>query len=135
MRKILILILAGFSITHLGFAQERAVPVLRILPEDVEQESIRQWRRTTNQFVVRWIYTEWGARKMLAFREAHEGEKTRILIGGFEALHAEGVFRPMPPYFTNYTQWKEGWIHFRTDKFIGVTEDQAKAIVAGLRKK
>ena len=72
---------------------------------------------------------------MLAFHEAHEGQKVRTVIGSFESPPSENVFRPMPPYFTNYTQWKEGWLKHRTDKFFGVSEDDAKKIVEGLRKK
>ena len=45
------------------------------------------------------------------------------------------MFRPMPPTFTNYTQWKEGWLKYRTDKFLGVSEGDAKKIVAGLKSR
>jgi hypothetical protein len=86
-------------------------------------------------FAVRWTYTEAGAMKMLAFNEAHEGQKTRIVIGNFESPLGENVFRPMPPAFTNYVQWKEGWLQHRTDKIVGVSADDAKQIVAGLKSK
>jgi len=35
----------------------------------------------------------------------------------------------------NYTQWKEAWLKRRTDKFFGVSEDDAKLIVSGLKSK
>jgi hypothetical protein len=35
----------------------------------------------------------------------------------------------------NYAQWKDGWLKRRTDKSVGVSEDEAKKIVAGLRSK
>jgi hypothetical protein len=116
-------------------AQEQQVPARRILPEDVVQNSIKLSRMTTNQFVVRWTYTEAGAKKMLAFNEAHEGQKVRILVGNFELPAHESQFRPMPPVFTNYAQWKEGWLKHRKDKLFGVSEDDANKILAGLKSK
>jgi len=113
-------------------------PSRRVLPPcsaACASDGTVQSQAATNRFIVRWVYTGVGAKKVLDFREAHECKKVREVIGSFEALVSGTRFQSMPPCFTNYTQWKEGWIHFRTDKFIGVTEDQAKAIVAGLRKK
>jgi len=112
-----------------------SVPTIRILPEDVVQDSVQQFRFSTNRHAVRWAYTEAGAQRWLAFREAHENQKVRIVVGDFETPLTLGVFRPMPPAFTNYAQWKEGWLKRRTDKFVGVSEDEAKAITAGLRRK
>ena len=112
-----------------------SVPTIRILPEDVVQDSVQQFRFSTNRHAVRWAYTEAGAQRWLAFREAHENQKVRIVVGDFETPLTLGVFRPMPPAFTNYAQWKEGWLKRRTDKFVGVSEDEARAITAGLRRK
>jgi hypothetical protein len=111
-------------------APQKPIPTLRLLPEDVEQDSIRQFsgpqtRDMTNNFIVRWTYTEAGARKMLDFKEAHWGEKVRTVIGSFQSPLGEHVFIPMPPHFTNYTQWKEGWLKWRTDKFFFVSESDA----------
>jgi hypothetical protein len=117
------------------FAQERAVPTRRILPEDIEQDSVRMVRFYTNSFAVRFTYTVAGAMKMLAFREAHEGEKVRTVVGEFQSPPSEMMFRPMPPHFTTYAEWKEGWLKHRTDKFFGVSEDDAKQIIDGLKKK
>jgi len=111
------------------------VPTIRIVPEDVVQDTVREFQITTNRYAVRWTYTEAGARKWLAFHEAHEGQKVRTVVGDFETRPIVGMFRPMPPAFTNYAQWKEGWLKRRTDKFVGVSEDEAKAITAGLRRK
>ncbi len=133
MRKTLTLILALFSVAGSCLAQRQPVPARRILPEEIVQDSIQLVRFSTNSFAVRWTYTEAGAKKMLAFREAHEGQKVRTVVGSFESPPGEMVFRPMPPVFTNYAQWKEGWLKHRTDKFFGVSEDDAKKIVAGLK--
>jgi len=133
MRKTLTLIFAMLAVASL--AQEQIVPTRRIVPEDIAQDSIQLVRFSTNSFAVRWTYTEAGAKKMLEFREAHEGQKVRTVVGSFESPPGEMVFRPMPPTFTNYTQWKEGWLKHRTDKFFGVSEEDAKKIVEGLRKK
>jgi len=120
--------------------QGKAIPTLRLLPEDVEQESILQSRMQdsraiTNSYVVRWTYTGQGAKKFLDFQEAHRGEKVRTVIGSFRSPLTEMmVFQPMRG-LTNYAQWKEGWLKYRTDKFFGVSESDAKAIVAGLKRK
>ena len=135
MRNSIIFFLALFSMSHLGPSQEQGIPTIRLLPEDIVQDSIEQIRFTSNSFVVRWTYTEAGAKKMLAFREAHEGNKVRTVVGNFGSRPTEIIFRPMPPAFTNYTQWKEGWLKRRTDKFFGVSEDDVKAINAGLKRK
>jgi hypothetical protein len=154
---IIIALCLGFS--GLGVAQERAsdiftlfpaattnavtnyvtvpapTPTSRLLPEDIVQNSIQLVRFSTNCYAVRWTYTEAGAKKMLTFLEAHEGKKVRTVTGEFVGPAIEETFRPMPPVFTNYTQWKEGWLKYRTDKAFAVSEDDAKKIVAGLRSK
>ena len=135
MRKTLALILILFSVAGSCLAQDLAVSTRFILPEDVVQDSIQQVRFATNRIAIRWTYTETGAKRFLAFLEAHEAKKVRLVIGKFESLASAEVFRPMPPAFTNYIQWKEGWLKHRTDKLFGVSEEDAKAIVAGLKSK
>ena len=135
MCKTITLIFAVCSVAGLCLAQEQAIPIRRVLPEDIVQDSIQLVRFSTGSFAVRWTYTEAGAKKMLEFREAHEGQKVREMIGSFESPPSEMMFRPMPPFFTNYVQWKEGWLKYRTDKFFGVSEDDAKKIISGLKNK
>ncbi len=132
MSKTLAIALVVFSISCLA---QPAVPTRRTTPEDVVQGSIRMFQQSTNKFLVRWTYTEAGAKKMLAFAETHEGQKTRTAVGSFMSPPGESMFRPMPPYFTNYAQWKEGWLKERTDKVFGISEEDAKKIVAGLTSK
>src|SRR5580765_4002522 len=120
MHRSLTLILAMLTVACL--AQGQTLPTRRILPEDIVQDSIRTVRFSTNTFAVRFTYTGSGARKMLAFREAHEGQKVRTVAGEFESPPGEMMFRPMPPHFTTYAEWKEGWLKHRTDKFFGVSE-------------
>ena len=122
------------AVTNYVIAPE-SVPCLRILPEDVVQDSIQQVRFSTNQFAVRWTWTEAGAKKMLAFNETHEGKKVMTVIGSFKSPPFEHSFRPMPPVFTNYTHWKEGWLKRRTDKIFVNSEENAKAIADGLKRK
>src|SRR5450759_5411016 len=89
-----------------------AVPTRRILPEDIVQDSIRLFRFSTNSFAVRWTYTEAGAKKAIAFWEAH------------------------PSPHANYTaQWKEGWLKRRTNKCFFKTEETATAFMAELTRK
>jgi hypothetical protein len=134
MYKTLISLLLALLTHNSCLGDDSAISTRRILPEDVVPESVEMWRMGSNKFVVRWTYTESGARKFLALREAYERKAERTVIGSFESppgLIME--FRPMPPTFTNYTQWKEGWLKHRTDKFYGVSEEDAKKIVAGLK--
>jgi len=111
----------------------KETPTRRILPEDIVQASIQLWRFSTNKFAVKWTYTEAGASRMLAFRENHERQRVRTVVGSYETPLHEYKFVPMPPTFTNYAQWKEGWLKHPTDKFYGVSEENAKKIVAGLK--
>ena len=111
------------------------LPVRRILPEDVVQDSVSQWQKGTNKFDVWWIYTEAGAKKVVDFWEAHEGQKARTAIGNFKAEPGRTLFRSTPPALPSFTQWKEGWLKDRTDNISGVSEDEAKEIVAGLKNK
>ena len=106
----------------------------RILPEEIVQDSVQLIRFSANSFAVRWTYTEAGAKKILAFQESHVGQKTSFVVGSYESPPGESMFRPMPA-FTNYAQWKEGWLKHRTDKVVGVNEEDAKRIVSGLKIK
>ena len=135
MRKALTLILTLFSVAGSCLGQDLAVATRRILPEDVVQNSIQQVRFATNRIAIRWTYTETCAKRFLAFLEANEGKKVRVAIGKFESPASAEVFRPMPLGFTNYIQWKQGWLKHRTDKVFGVSEKNAEAIVAGLKTK
>ena len=104
MRKTLVFLLVLFSAIQFGTANEQPVPTFRILPEDVVQDSVHQWRMSTNNYAVSWIYTEAGAKKMLAFRETHQRQKVRTVVGSFESPPGEIMqFRPMPPAFTPWS--------------------------------
>jgi len=103
-----------------------SVPAIRIRPEDVVQDSIRQSQMGTNAFVVRWTYTQDGANKMLAFWRAHAGHIVLTQIGSFEQRST--ISEAEAPGWT-----EEGWLKRRTDKFIGMSEGDAKKIFAGLK--
>ena len=110
---------------------EESLPTIRILPEDVVQASIEQFRGpsgTTNKFKVRWKYTEAGAKKMLTFWREHAGERVLEQVGNFESRPTISTAKP-----ANWTE--EGWLKSRTDKFFAVTEEEARKIVAGLKSK
>ena len=130
MYKYLALILAlcwSASITR----AEDSVPTIRILPEDVVQDSIKQVRVATNHVAVLWTYTEAGAKKMVAFWKAHDGQDAITRIGSFEYRGGIAPRSSYPPGWGTY----EGWLKTRTDKFYDVDEEDAKKIVAGLKKK
>ena len=134
MNKSTIIISALFLVASFGFAQEQTVPTIRILPEDVVQTSIQQVRFGTNSFAVRWTYTEAGARKMLAFRESHNGQKVDTEVGSYEFTGMIDAFG-VPPGCASYSEWREGWLKHRTDKFFGVSETDAHEILVGLKSK
>ncbi len=129
MRTIFTFILAMVAVGCL--AQERTVPTSSILPEDIEQDSIQTVRFSTNSFTVRFTFTEAGAKKMLAFRNAHDGQEVITRVGSFESRGIIAPRKSYPPGWVN----DEGWLKRKTDKFFGVSEADAKKIVEGLRKK
>ena len=118
-------------------AQLLSIPSVRtIRPEDVVQNSVKLVRLSTNSFGVRWTYTDAGAARMLDFTEAHEGKIVAIKVGHFESRAAQQTpFRPMPPAFATYDEWKKGWLKRKTDNMVGLSEADAMAMVAGLTGK
>ena len=128
MRNTLTFILA--MITMVCLSQEQAVPTCRILPEGIEQDSIRLAQLTTNTFAVRFTYTEAGAKKMLAFWRKHAGQEVITKVGSFERRGRIAPLHSRPPSWT-----EEGWLKRRTDKFFGVSKDDAKKIMDGLKNK
>ncbi|MBI3416527.1 MAG: hypothetical protein HY043_14625 [Verrucomicrobia bacterium] len=128
MRTILTLILAIVAVGCL--AQEQTVPTRRIPPEDIEQDSIRMVRFSTNSFAVRFTYTDAGAKKMLTFEREHAGREVITQVGTFER---RGMIAPLSARPQGWTE--EGYLKHRGDKFFGVSEGDAKKIAEGLRKK
>ena len=128
MRTILTFILAMVAVGCL--AQEQTLPTRHILPEDIEQDSIQTVRFSTNSFAVRFTYTEPGAKKMLTFQREHAGHEIIMQVGSFERRTTIAPLETRPAGWT-----EEGWLKRRTDKFFGVSEDDAKKIVEGLKKK
>ena len=130
--KAILAIALAICWTSVWAAEQESLPTIRILPEDVEQTSIVQTPAQpgfgTNMFMVKWTYTESGAKKMLAFRKAHDHEKVLERVGDYE-LRATIVGSQDP----NWTE--EGWLKRRTDKFLAVSEEDAKKVVAGLKGK
>lgn len=90
----------------------KSKPTGRTLSEDVVQDSIKSFRFSTNQFAVRWTYTEAGAKKALASWEANPSR--------------QGTMSP---------EWKAGWLKWRTDKGFFKSEEAAQAFMASLKKK
>ena len=133
MHKIHTLIFALCLVAGACFAQEQQIPTRRILPEDIVQSSIQLVRFTTNGFAVRWTYTEAGATNMLAFTESHTGETVRTEVGSYESVGRIAPFTSLPGC-ASYSEWRAGWLKHRTDKFFGVSEEDAKNIIEGLKK-
>jgi hypothetical protein len=132
MHKYLIIVLALCSLVLLGHARD-AIPTIQILPEDVVQDSIGRYYigGNTNNVMVLWKYTEAGAKKMLAFRIAHDGQEVITRVGDFEF---RGMIEPRKSYPAGWVD-DDGWLKTRTDKFYSVSEADAKMIIAGLKSK
>jgi hypothetical protein len=136
MRRTVAFLFGVFWTCQVVFGVEPPVPIYNINAEDVVPESVRTVQiRTigTNTVAVFFTYTESGAKKMLDFQEAHAGQKMRTQIG--EYLRPEGYGNMARQDPSAYERWKEGWLKWRTFKFYGVSEAEAKAIVTGLKGK
>jgi hypothetical protein len=134
MHKIHTLIFALSMMICASFAQEQQISTRRILPEDIVQSSIQLIRFTTNEFAVRWTYTEAGATNMLAFNEAHSGETVRTVVGDYQFTAQIAPSSALPPGVASYSEWRAGWLKHRTDKIFCVSEEDTKKIIAGLKK-
>ena len=135
MHKTTIIFSVLFLAAYLGLAQDQSVPTIHILPEDIVQSSIQQFRFSSNSFAVRWTYTEAGAKKTLAFREAHDRQTIRTVVGDFESVGQIAPRSALPPGVASYSEWREGWLKHRGDKFFGVSETDAQKILAGLKSR
>ena len=130
------------------------MPTLTIKPGDVVQGSIECQRDTaqedlnqigyqldphypTNAFKVRWRYTDEAAKQTFAFLEKHEGQIMRTVIGSFSGTPAHVPIRVpirLPPIF-DAEEMKSRWLAKPVDCIWGLTEEQAKQIVADLKSR
>jgi hypothetical protein len=134
MRRIHTLILGLSLMAGVSFAQVLQIPTRRILPDDIVQSSIQLLRFDTNSFAVRWTYTEAGATNMLAFTEAHKAETVRTVVGDYQFVSQITPSSALPPGVASYSEWRAGWLKHRTDKIFCTSEEDAKKIMAGLKK-
>ena len=130
--QVLVLFLSLSGLGPVAWAQGFDIAPFYILSADVVPDSVRLVRFNTNIYAVRWTYTEAGAQKLLAFNEAHAGQRACKVVGNYETRSFEVQFAPTPA-FTNYAAWKVNWLQHRTDKFFGLNETEATAIAAALR--
>ncbi|MDE3100592.1 MAG: hypothetical protein KGJ88_14075 [Verrucomicrobiota bacterium] len=107
-----------------------SLPVIRLMPSDIVQDSIKQVHWTTNTFVVKWKYTRPGAKRMLDFWMQHSGQKVCIVVGSFTTppFTAPGPLNPL-----DGSHWKKRWLEIRTDEFVNLNQETAKTIVAALK--
>lgn len=130
--QVLVLLLSLCGLVPVAWAQGVAIAPFHILAEDVIPDSVQLVRFNTNFFAVRWTYTEAGAQKLLAFNEAHAGQRACTVVGDCETRPFEVRLAPTPT-FTNYAAWKAEWLRDRTDELIGMNETEATAIADALR--
>jgi hypothetical protein len=137
MHKHTIITAALFMVAYLGLAGEPVVPTIQISPEDVVQTSIQQVRYSSNSLAVTvmWTYTEVGAKKMLAFWESHDRGTIRTVVGDFESIGQIAPRSALPPGVASYSEWREGWLKYRGDKFFGISETDAQKLLVGLKSR
>ena len=112
------------------FAQEQTLPLRIIVPEDVVQDSIAMDRSSANGFIVRFTFTDVGARKNFVFRRKHEGEKTVTRIGSYESRSIQA------PYLSHSARKAANdWRKFRKHIIFVKTKAEAKRILDGLKMK
>jgi len=123
---ILVLLLATAGLKA-GAAE--AVPTIQLGPGDIVQDSIKQVHWSTNLFAVKWSYTESGAKRMVDFWGQHPGKKVCIQVGKFTT---PPFVAPGPEDPVTHEDWRPGWLQRHTDRFLNITEKDAKTIVAGM---
>lgn len=118
----------NFGVAGVEGPASEAVASITIDPEDVVQDSVRRFQTATNKFVVRWQYTEEGAKKMRAFWDANAGKRVRTRVGDFETPPTL-IWERRPAQTSNIIPWEKA----RTDKLVGLSEKDADAVAAGLK--
>lgn len=139
--------LTGTNVIKDQIGSPAEIPTLSIKPGDVVQESIECQRDTTqellslisielpnfptNAFCVHWKYTKEAAKRAMAFREAHEGQSVRTVVGTFSRTKAEIPFSAVRIF--DPAELKSRWLEKPVDRIGGLSEEQAKKIVAELK--
>jgi hypothetical protein len=103
------------------------VPTIRILPEDINQDSIQIRRFSTNSVYVSFTYTVAGAKKVLAFNRENAGYEISTQVGTYESRGRLASLSAPPQGQAEEILVKGG--------AFSVREDDAKKIIAGLRGK
>lgn len=125
------IVLAGIGGASPSLAADAVVPTLTVSREDVVQATVKRFevKGTTNEWVITWQYTERGAGKVRAFREAHVGHTPRMRIGDYE---------------TKPRLVKTNWLRQQgiavsptneTTQVLRVNAEEARKILAELEKK
>ena len=146
----------GLSLTGANVMQDKMgspaeTLIVTIKPEDVVQESIELQRDTfvedmekigygidlshypTNAFRVKWRYTKEAAKQTSAFHEKHEGQSVRTAIGAFSRTHTSFPKTQMVKIY--FAESRSSWFANPVAGFAGLTEEQAKQMVADLKSK
>ena len=115
-----LIFITAFGFAAAVFAGEASVPAVTISAKDVVQTSVKVYHigGGTNGLVVKWVYTEDGAKKIRAFEDAHVGQKVQMQIGSFVS-----DFTIRDPN------------HVGRDGVYTLSERDAKLVEAGLRGK
>jgi phosphate-selective porin len=122
--RTLIIVAALLALWVSAFAQAESISTFTVTSNDVAQSSIRVFHlviqtRGTNEIIVsvKFDFTSTGAKRLEEFYGTHSvGQEVRYRIGSFERV------------FT-----LDDRKHFEREGFWGLTEQDAKALEAGLR--
>lgn len=69
----------------------------------------------------------------LSVWETHQRQTVRTVVGDYEFVGQVAPASALLPGVASYSEWREGWLKHRVGKFFGVSEDDAKKIIAGLK--
>ncbi len=130
MRTLILVVFALVCARFVGLSAEPAPVQDILLARDIVQDSIRMVPIGRRRFAVFFTYTESGATNMLAFNEAHAGQKVQTRVGDYLCPVAI-CYRPRDR--AEYERWKQGWLKRRTSKFIVDGEDEAQELTAALK--
>jgi len=79
---------------------------------------------------VTWRHTKEAANQILTFREKYECQTVQMVVGSFARIQPEMPIWTMPLFDT--VKLKNRWLAEPVDAIGGLTEEQAKQMIANL---
>jgi hypothetical protein len=117
--KMSIILLCALFCAAATEAATNQVPTLTISAQDVVQGSIHKYPSGPHLFTIKFEYTESGSNRARAFTAAHHHQMVCEKVGAFET--PPGLLGPP--------------VAIGRHSYYGVSEEQANAIIDGLKKR